>query len=193
MVYALLIICSLLMLYFLQRSRRHQLGPFPGPKGLPIVGCYSSLRRRPMLEVLYDWSVQYGGAFKFSVFGKHFLVVSHPDTLHEMLVVRGKQFGGRNQSYQSGVWSDNFQTIGLTSNIALNKVLRRPVNSCLKMYGSDRFKIVNTLDDVVQDLLQTFMESDSGIIDPMDAIYKATTLSVYLLVSKNLGTKAKQA
>ena len=146
-----------------------------------------------MHEVLYDWSMQYGGAFKFSGFGQQVLVVSHPDTLHEMLVVRGKQFGGRIESYQSGAWGGNFQTLGLTSNIALNKVLRRPVQTCLKMYGSERLKIVNTLDAAVQDLLQTFMESDGGIIDPMDAIYKATTLSVYLLVSKNLGTKAKQA
>ena len=88
MLYALLIICSLLILYLLQRSRRHQLGPFPGPKGLPIFGCYFSLRRRPMHEVPYGWSMQYGDEFKFSVFGEQVLVISHPDTLHEMFAVK---------------------------------------------------------------------------------------------------------
>ena len=145
-----------------------------------------------MHEVLYDWSMQYGGAFKFSVFGKQFLVVSDPDTLHEMFVVRGKQFGGRNQSYQSKVYAGNNQSLALTSNITLNKVLRKSVNTCLKMYGSERYKIVNTLDTVVDDLLQSFKESEGGIIDPMEAIYKATTLSVYLLVSQNLRTKVIQ-
>ena len=183
MVYALLIICGLLMLYFLQRSRRHQLGPFPGPKGLPIFGCYFSLRRRPMHKVLYDWSLQYGGAFKFAVFGKQYLVVSHPDTLHEMFVVRGKQFGGRNHSYQSKMITGNCQASTFTSNLTLNKVLRKSINTCLKMYGSERLKIMNILDAVVEDLLQCLTESEGEIIDPLEIIYKATTLSLYLLVS----------
>ena len=46
------------------------------------------------------------------------------------------------------------------------------------MYGSERLKIVCTLDVVVQDLLQSFTKSEGGIIDRMEAIYKATTLSV---------------
>ena len=136
-----------------------------------------------MHEVLYDWSLQYGGAFKFLLFGKQFLVVSDPDLLHEMFVVRGKQFGGRNQSYQSGVLTNNFQSSGMTSNLALNKILRKSFNTCLRMYGSGRVRIVGNLDAAVEDLLQSFKESESGIIDPMEAIHRAATLSVYLLVS----------
>ena len=182
MVY-IIVICGLLMLYFLRR-RQHELG-FPGPTGLPIFGNYFSLRGKPMHEVLYDWSMQYGGAFKFSVFGKQFLVVSHPDTLHEVFVMRGKQFAGRFESYPTEVWTCNFQSLIATSNVALNKVLRRPLNSCLKMYGSGHIKIAGTLDAAVEDLLQTLKESEGDVIDPMEAIYRATTLSLYLLVIIN--------
>ena len=183
MVYALLVICGLLMLYFLRRRRQHELG-FPGPTGLPIFGNYFSLRGKPMHEVLYEWSMQYGGAFKFSVFGKQFLVVSHPDTLHEVFVVRGKQFAGRFQSYLIKVWTGNFHSVATTSNLALSKVLRKPINTCLKMYGSGRIKTADTLDAAVEDLLQTLKESEGDVIDPMEAIYRATTLSLYLLVIK---------
>ena len=120
------------------------------------------------------------GAFQFAVFGKQYLVLSHPDTLREALILRGKEFNGRIRSYrlmQLGEGRDF-----LTSDSSLSKLLRKAAHSAIKPFGSGRAKFAGLLDTAVEDLVRSMDRTNGQPFDPKEMISKATSLSVYLLV-----------
>ena len=83
--------CLLSTILYLTSRKRKQLA-FPGPKGLPFVGSFLDLTGRNIRDLFLEWSVKFGGVFRFSIFGKQYLVVSSPEAVHEVLVTRGKDW-----------------------------------------------------------------------------------------------------
>lgn len=58
----------------------------PGPGGLPLIGQAFNLDTDQMHIQFMEWQKRFGDLFMFKVFGKHYLVVSHPDILRNMFV-----------------------------------------------------------------------------------------------------------
>ena len=74
---------------------RDPLDSFPGPEGWPVVGNTFQLNVDEMHKSFNAWKDVYGGVFKIRVFSKNVIVVSSEDTIHQVLVKRGREFSGR--------------------------------------------------------------------------------------------------
>ena len=76
------------------RGRRDPLASFPGPRGWPVAGNTFQLNVHEMHKSFNKWKDEYGGVFKIRLKGKNVIVVSSEDTIHQVLVKRGRQFSG---------------------------------------------------------------------------------------------------
>ncbi len=172
------------VLYLASRKREKKLA-FPGPKGLPLFGSFFEMRTRPMHDLWLEWSVKYGGVFTFSLFGKQFLVVSSPDALHEILVTRSNDFGGRPKGqYRNVIITEGFQDIAFQPNLVLHKALRQIVNRTVNAFGRGRGRLEVILDATVDNLMDNFQKKEGAPFDAREDIYEATTLTILTLVSK---------
>ena len=70
----------------------------PGPKGIPLLGSLFFISEQFHLQ-LTSWAKKYGDIYRFRVLNQTFVVLSDYDSIYEMLVTKGKDFGGRPPSY----------------------------------------------------------------------------------------------
>jgi len=73
----------------------------PGPGGPPLIGQAFNLDTDRLHVQFMEWQRRYGDLFMFSVFGKHYAVVSHPDILRQMFVTceHARSFNDRPASF----------------------------------------------------------------------------------------------
>ncbi len=125
-------VCLLATVLYLM-SRKKQKLAFPGPKGLPIIGCFFEMKGRRTHDLFLEWSAKYGGVFTYSLFGNQYLVVSSPEALHEALVTRGDDFAGRPFMFRFDVVTHSSQDSFPEKNLTLAKSLRQVAHrKCLR-------------------------------------------------------------
>ncbi len=76
----------------------------PGPKGLPLVGNVLQLDKlRPELNMV-TWAKQFGSIYVIKVFSTPLVIVSGYNELYDVLVKKGKAFGGRPAAFVRQVY-----------------------------------------------------------------------------------------
>lgn len=63
----------------------------PGPKELPFIGAFDVLSGHP-LDALSGLAEQHGDIVRFGAMGRQFLLLAHPDYIHEVLVEKAADF-----------------------------------------------------------------------------------------------------
>lgn len=63
----------------------------PGPKELPLIGAFGALSDNP-LQSLPALAETYGEIVRFSFMGRQFVLITAPDTIHEVLVEKAAEF-----------------------------------------------------------------------------------------------------
>ncbi|KAI0746299.1 cytochrome P450 [Daedaleopsis nitida] len=70
----------------------------PGPRGWPVIGCFTYLARYPELT-LQRWATKYGPLFSFSIGDQLFVAISDPHIVKDLLVTNGGIFSSRKDMY----------------------------------------------------------------------------------------------
>ncbi|KAI0666876.1 cytochrome P450 [Trametes maxima] len=99
--YALLgTILPLLLVSFFKRSSKKQKQKLipPGPRGWPIIGCFTYLAKYPELA-LDRWARKYGSLVSFSIGNQLFVSISDPHIVKDLVITNGAIFSSRKDMY----------------------------------------------------------------------------------------------
>ncbi|KAI0351870.1 cytochrome P450 [Trametes cingulata] len=98
--YALLAVFAPILYLFLRRSSKHKDGAVvpPGPRGWPVIGCFTYLARYPELA-LDKWAKKYGPLFSFSIGNQLFVAISDPYIAKDLMITNGAVFSSRKDMY----------------------------------------------------------------------------------------------
>ena len=75
----------------------------------PIVGNLFDMSRTHI--VLTEWYKQYGGIFRFSLYGEEIVVLNDFESIYEALVTRGSDFAGRPRMSRTDYQNRNTNSI----------------------------------------------------------------------------------
>ncbi|CCM04678.1 uncharacterized protein FIBRA_06864 [Fibroporia radiculosa] len=89
-----IVLVPLLLILYLAR-RRFQLPLPPGPPGLPLVGNVSQIPAERPWRIFTDWAKKYGDIVHLSVLGQHYIILSSPEALNELLEKRSANYSDR--------------------------------------------------------------------------------------------------
>jgi hypothetical protein len=81
-----------------RRSRRGVIGLPKGPRGYPILGCFSLLRTYPE-QTLHKWAQEYGPLYSFTIGNQRFVVVSDPDIAKSLFLSNGAICSDRKEMF----------------------------------------------------------------------------------------------
>ncbi|KAI0741466.1 cytochrome P450 [Daedaleopsis nitida] len=70
----------------------------PGPRGWPIIGCFTSLAKYPEVT-LQRWAAMYGPLLSFSIGDQLFVSVSDPHIIKDLLIADGGACSSRKDMY----------------------------------------------------------------------------------------------
>ncbi len=95
---AIIVVC---VTVFLPKFRKKSLKHIPGPDiGSLLLGHIPLVDFEAFHRNLADWSRKYGPVYKLRLLHKRIVVVSGQEALHEMLVKKGIETGGRPDSFR---------------------------------------------------------------------------------------------
>ncbi len=156
----------------------------PGPPGLPFVGNNHHLRDTGNIhKTLTRWHKDYGPVFKISLFSGNTEVITGYDVMHEALVRKGIQTGGRSAYFRTFY-------IGRGTGILLSrepddtwKNLRKASQPHLKQFGESLSRLGAIIEDVAEDMFQEFEKMASKPVDLHDVVRDTAVKSLAFLLS----------
>ena len=135
------------------------LSKLPAPKGWPVFGHLFLMDNEKPHLTFTAWANQCGGIYAIRLLGEKIVVVSSLETLHEALLQKGKDFGGRSKRYyRYNIMSEGYQSLLCASMGPVWSYLRKTVHTELKLYdagtGKERFEQVTgeILNELVEDI-----------------------------------------
>ena len=162
-----------------------------GPCGIPFIGSALSFFSGNLHEICRLWADKYGGVFAFRVFRQEYIVVSSYEAIREVLILRGKSFGGRMPWKERKGQKKPFRDI-LNGNISPYwKMMRNSVHGNLKLYGNGLAKFENSLSIVSDDLLNDIKEKRDQSFDIYPMLYMTMATFIMTLVSGNIYLQLK--
>ena len=177
------LLLALLVIVKLSRTSSSGQKTLPGPWGLPWIGNALSFSGGDLHEICRMWADKYGGVFEFYVFNQQYIVVNSYEAVREVLVVRGKSFGGR-IPWKERKSHTSFRDI-LNGNCSPYwKMMRNNIHGNLRLYGRGLAKFETDLGRVIEDLLIDLQEKTGQSIDIYQMIYGAMAVFIMTLVSR---------
>ncbi len=177
---ALVVLCvAVFFLKFKKKSLKHIPGPDVGSLLLghaPLVD-FEALHRN-----LADWSRKYGPVYKLRLVHKQMVVVSGQEALHEMLVKKGIEAGGRPDSFRFKYITENTGII-LNSPDAKWKALRKITQKHLKQFGDGMARLEQLIASVGDDMLEDFRETGGAPCDPRQTLLNTVMKSISFLLT----------
>ena len=139
----------------------------PGPKGLPIIGCYFQFDKNKSQHMLTEWSKKYGPVYKFQLLGKNIVVLNKAK-----LVRRAFDTGAisahtndRPKNISKYVYPDR-KHIGLAdlnlNTVRLRDILQLGVNKYLS--GEENFR--NKQNDTIITLTKKLLLNNTNDLNP---------------------------
>ncbi len=160
------------------------LASIPGPRGLPLLGNNVQLKdTRNIHKTLTSWHREYGPVYKIKLIGRPIVVISGYDALHEALVKKGIQAGGRNTYFRSLYVSRGTGILGSLTPDDTWKNLRKASQRHLKQFGEGLSRLGAIIEDVAEDMFQEFEKMASEPLDPHDVVRDTAVKSLAFLLS----------
>ncbi len=173
----LALILFLTVLYLMLRKKT--LKRIPGPDvGSLLLGHAPLVNFEAIHRNLADWSRMYGPVYKLRLLHKHAVVVSGQEALHEMLVQKGVQTGGRTNNFRLKYAMEDTGILRNLEPDAKWKALRKLTQKHLKQFGDGMSRLEQLIASVGDDMLEDFRLTQGAPCDP-----KKTML---LTVMKNI-------
>ncbi len=176
----LLCMCYLIMLMVRSEKLKH----IPGPDaGSLLFGHALSINFDSFHRTLADWSRIYGHVYKLRLLHKHVVVVSGQEELHETLVKKGVETGGRFNSFRLEYIMENTGIVPNLEPDAKWKALRKISQRHLKQFGDGMSRLEQLIASVGDDMLEKFSHTQGAPCDPKEIVLLTAIKSMSFLIT----------
>ena len=157
-------------IYFLRcKSRRLQI---PGPKETPFLGNFLQLRTATHpADKMDEWAKQFGPVYVMRIFNQNRVVVSGYNELVEMLVTKGKAFGGRPMYYRYSLIFNKKDMIFNNCSCPLWMPLRKAGYRAIHHYGDGMTKLEVTIQTMAAEFVDSVKSYGGKEIDLREDVY----------------------
>ncbi len=181
------VVISMVILFI--KIKKSNLKHIPGPDvanfllgHIPLVDFEATHRN------LADWSRKYGPVYKLRLLHKHVVVVSGQEALHELLVKKGVQAGGRPDIFRVKYVTENSGVIANVIPDAKWKALRKISQRHLKQFGDGISRLEQLIVSVGDDMLEQFRGTEGVLCDPKQTVLATVMKSISFLLSGQRAT-----
>ena len=176
------VLVVLAMLYWWTKSKS-PLEALPGPKGLPYIGNFLQLDKKRSDLTMTKWTREHGPIYKLKIFGKTWVVVGGYDEMYEVLVTKGKTFGGREKSYRLEITTFNYKDVFFSSATEPQwQPLKKAAFRAVRQHGDGLKRIEAILLEMTQELTERIKRYGGKPVDLKDEIYNYTVKTVYIMI-----------
>ena len=190
-----LLLCLLLIviirIFFFGRKSRLQ--HFPAPKGVPLLGNAGQIdRQRPHLTFA-NWTGKYGDVYALRLLGSDALVLNSYQDIHEALVTKGHDYGGRMQTYRLDFLSEGCQEIFLSDMSPKWNLLRKTVHKQIKMYDLGLNKIESVNMGCIEELVKELKRKSGEFLNPKMYVYHTVfNIMMHYILRKKFDHTSKE-
>ncbi len=169
------------------RSRQNPLRLIPGPGQVPLVGNLLQVKEVASLhQTLSRWHREFGPIFKIRLLNTSTVVVSGYSALHEALVVKGTETGGRSHFFRSDYVGMRTGILTSTETDATWRALRKVGQRHLKQFGDGLSRLEGIIGEVADDMFRGFRHKATIPFDPRHAVREAAAKTISFLLSGQL-------
>ena len=159
----------------------------PGPKGVPFLGSFLQLRNTNAAIKMDEWATQFGPIYAMRIFNQNRVVISGCDELVEMLITKGKAFGGRPNTFRL---RSVFKRKDLLHNSASSPQwmpLRKAGHRAIHHYGDGMTRLEATINTMAEDFVHSVKSYGGKEIDLREDVYDfVVRISAAMLCGKQL-------
>ena len=171
----------LLWFYWKEQQVKKRFAHIPGPPGSFLTGNWRQINRKQPFKTFLEWKQKYGNVIFITVFGKPAIIACDYDSMHEMLVDKGKEFGGRPRALRDFI---TLKSTGMMRMDADNRWrdIRRLVHGSVRAFGPGMARIEHYAIQMMEEFVEKFKLTEGRPIDPRDIFYDATLRMISLMV-----------
>ncbi len=178
-----LVLPALAVVWYLWTSRS-PLQSIPGPRPLPLLGNVLQLKEvRNRHKTLHQWHKEFGPVCKLRLLNTNIVVISGYDALHEALVVKGTETGGRAHYFRHRYIGLRTGILTSTDTDATWRALRKVAQRHLKQFGDGLSRLEAIIEEFAEDMYESFQTVAGKPLDPRDVVIGAAVRIIAFLLS----------
>ncbi|XP_072044031.1 cytochrome P450 1A1-like [Amphiura filiformis] len=167
-IYPITVLLFIILASLLYWNVRRPSGMPPGPMGLPIVGNMFSFTDQPHIKFT-EMTKKYGNIFAVKMGQRWMVVLNQIDVVRDAMLKKPVEFAGRPDLYSSGLMTENFQDIVLTTYSARWKLHRKLGHSAIRNFATGK-KLENIVHEATERIGKRIDEQHGKPIDPKQAV-----------------------
>ena len=171
---------GLLTWWYLSFPNRLQL---PYPEGVPFLGNVFQLQPHRSHLRLDEWAQELGSVYALRLFSQNAVVVSDYENLKDILITRGKVFGGRPQdSFRLDLFSHGKQDVAFANPDAkFWSPVRKLVHGHLKLHSGGAAHLEEIFHLSGEDAFDDIRKQEGNPIDIQDILYSFSMRTILIL------------
>ncbi len=173
-----------LVVLWWMKSSSNALKLIPGPRPVPLLGNLVQLMEVVNIhKSLTRWQRKFGPVFKIRFLSLDTVVISGYDALHEALILKGTETGGRSYHFRSNYIGLGTGILTSSETDATWRALRKVGQCHLKQFGDGLSRLEAIIGEVAEDMFQTFQNEASRPFDPRHVVREAAAKTISFLLS----------
>uniref|UniRef100_A0A8C8VEN0 Steroid 17-alpha-hydroxylase/17,20 lyase n=1 Tax=Pelusios castaneus TaxID=367368 RepID=A0A8C8VEN0_9SAUR len=174
---ALLLVLTLLFFWRLGKGKGEPRAKYPRSlPSLPIIGSLLHLAGNPQLHLLFhSLQKKYGSLYSLRMGSHYVVVVNHYLHAKEVLLKKGKIFGGRPHTVTTDLLTRNGKDIAFASYSPLWKFQRKQVHAALAMFGKGSVALEKIICREAAALCETLNASQDALLNMALELTRAVT------------------
>ena len=166
------------------KSSSNALKLIPGPRPVPLLGNLVQLMEVVNIhKSLTRWQRKFGPVFKIRFLSLDTVVISGYDALHEALILKGTETGGRSYHFRSNYIGLGTGILTSSETDATWRALRKLGQSHLKQFGDSLSRLEAIIEELAEDMFQTFQNEASRPFDPRHVVRETAAKTISFLLS----------
>ena len=161
----------LIFTFYLLLKRKQRL-LIPGPKQTLLLGNFYQLRSatQPVIK-MDEWAKQFGPVYAMRIFNQDRVVVSGYDELTEMLITKGKAFGGRPCTYRFSLFFKQKDMLFNNCSFPQWLPMRKAGHRAIHHYGDGMTRLEMTINSMAEEFVNSVKSYGGKEIDLLEDVY----------------------
>ena len=155
----------------------------PGPPPAPILGNIHQVNPGYKVHIRFtEWADQYGSMYRMKLMNRNSIVVTGLAEIKEVLITKGKDFGGRSGRFRISYMTDNRSDMMSLDYGPDNVYRRKLLHSHLKQYGEGINRIEDATRTIVDEMIENLIQRNGEALDVEESLQHAIIDLTYVLL-----------